>query len=165
MQPAAANEDSCDRAHKIIQDIAPLAVPDKIRINIINLSSPSCDQSNFDKNTLFRLNWGLRESNRVYLIPLTPFHPPKPKINEKMGDLPKLVQSRDVIGKVDNIHSNLTQSLREGGSGGTSCPGLGGPGRIEAVAFSFGGRIFFFLPNLRFWPWEKIWGETWTKFE
>ena len=44
----------------------------------------------------------------MYLIPPTLFHPPKPKINEKMGDLPKLAGSRDVTGKVDNIHSNLT---------------------------------------------------------
>ena len=42
------------------------------------------------------------------------------------------------------------QGLREGGSGGTSYPGLGGPGRIAAVAFSFGAKIFFSLPNLRF---------------
>ena len=28
-----------------------------------------------------------------------------------MGDLPKLAWSRDVTGKVDNIHSNLTQIL------------------------------------------------------
>ena len=52
---------------------------------------------------------GLRESNRVYLIPQTLFHHPKPKINEKMGDLPKLAWSRDVTGKVDIIHSNLTR--------------------------------------------------------
>ena len=51
---------------------------------------------------------GLRESNGVYLIPSTLFHLPKPKINEKMGDLPKLAWSCDVTGKVDNIHSNLT---------------------------------------------------------
>ena len=50
----------------------------------------------------------LRESNRVYLIPPTLFHPPKSKINEKMRDLPNLSWSRDVTGKVDNIHSNLT---------------------------------------------------------
>ena len=50
---------------------------------------------------------GLRESNRAYLIPPTLFHPPKPKTKEKMGDLPKLAWSRDVTGKVDNIHSNL----------------------------------------------------------
>ena len=28
-----------------------------------------------------------------------------------MGDLPKLAWSRDVTGKVDNIHSNLTHFL------------------------------------------------------
>ena len=55
---------------------------------------------------------GLRESNRVYLIPQTLFHHPKPKINEKMGDLPKLAWSRDVTGKVDIIHSNLSPLLR-----------------------------------------------------
>ena len=44
----------------------------------------------------------------MYLIPPTLFHPPKPKINEKMGHLPKLTWSRDVTGKVDNIQSNLT---------------------------------------------------------
>ena len=58
---------------------------------------------------------GLRESNRAYLIPPTLFHPTKPKINEKMGDLPKLAWSRDVTGKVDNIHSNFfrRQALTE----------------------------------------------------
>ena len=44
----------------------------------------------------------------MYLIPPTLFHHPKPKINEKMGDLPKLAWSRDKTGKVDNSHSNLT---------------------------------------------------------
>ena len=44
----------------------------------------------------------------MYLIPPTLFHPPKPKINERMGHLPKLIWSRDVTGKVDNVHSNLT---------------------------------------------------------
>ena len=58
---------------------------------------------------------GLRESHRVYLSPPILFHPPKPKINEKMGDLSKLDWSRDVTEKVDNIHSNLTQSLRTTG--------------------------------------------------
>ena len=59
--------------------------------------------------TPFLSKLGLRESNRVYLIPPNLFHPPKPKINEKMGDLPKLAWSRNVTGKVDNIHSNLTR--------------------------------------------------------
>ena len=35
-------------------------------------------------------------------------------------------------------------------------PGLRGPGRVEAVAFSFGARIFFSLPNLRFYFWGKM---------
>ena len=47
----------------------------------------------------------------MYLIPPTLFYPPKPKINEKMRDLPKLAWSRDVTGKVDNIHSNLTRFM------------------------------------------------------
>ena len=46
----------------------------------------------------------------MYLIPPTLFHLPKPKINEKMGGLPKLAWSRDVTGKVDNIHSNQSWS-------------------------------------------------------
>ena len=76
-------------------------------MNIINLSGHiTRDQSNSDKNP-FLSKLGLRESNRAYLIPPTLFHPPKPKINEKMGDLPKLARSRDVTGKVDNVHSNL----------------------------------------------------------
>ena len=47
----------------------------------------------------------------MYLIPPTLFYPPEPKINEKMGDLHKLAWSRDVTGKVDNIHSNLTLTI------------------------------------------------------
>ena len=44
-------------------------------------------------------------------MPPTLFHPPpKPNINEKMRDLLKLTWPRDVAGKVDNIHSNLSQS-------------------------------------------------------
>ena len=79
----------------------------KVEMHIINPSSHITWSSQFWWNLPFLSKLGLGKSYRVYLILPTLFHPPKPKINEKRRVLPKLIWSRDVTGRVDNMHSNL----------------------------------------------------------